>query len=62
MVSFTIYPINVQKKRRTPASVHQIINNFDTFAFLNFSSMSTKERSLNFIEQIIEEDLKNGLS
>jgi glutaminyl-tRNA synthetase len=24
--------------------------------------MSTKEKSLNFIEQIIEEDLKNGLS
>jgi len=23
--------------------------------------MSTKEKSLNFIEQIIEEDLKNGL-
>ncbi len=25
-------------------------------------SMSTEEKSLNFIEQIIEEDLKNGLS
>ena len=24
--------------------------------------MSTEEKSLNFIEQIIEEDLKNGLS
>ena len=61
MVSFTIYPINVQKKRRTPASVHQIMNIFDTFVSSIFSSMSTKERSLNFIEQIIEEDLKNGL-
>lgn len=61
MVSFTIYPINVQKKRRTPASAHQIMNIFDTFVSSIFSSMSTKERSLNFIEQIIEEDLKNGL-
>ena len=29
---------------------------------LNFLNMSTEEKALNFIEQIIEEDLKNGLS
>ena len=28
----------------------------------NYKIMSTEEKSLNFIEQIIEEDLKNGLS
>lgn len=33
-----------------------------TFAFLLFKAMSTEERSLNFIEQIIEEDLGNGLA
>lgn len=39
----------------------QIINKNDNFA-LQYKNMSTKEKSLNFIEQIIEDDLKYGLS
>lgn len=34
----------------------------NTFATLFIKDMSTEERSLNFIEQIIEEDLGNGMS
>jgi hypothetical protein len=46
-------------KQITKSSSRYLTNNFDNFAFL-IQPMSTEEKSLHFIEQIIEENLASG--
>lgn len=52
----------MQEFVRKENSVHRQLGHFNYLCHFNRTSMSEASKSLNFIEHIIEEDLKNGYS